>query len=123
VSNQTYTVQASTNLTAWNAVGAATSPNNSFRFTNSLPGGQPVFSSCVPLTNHQPQRKSTPAWRRIGGTAPAEMGWTRKFAGFSGGLENYIFSFTTASYGVKIGWIFDMGRRCQMLVTGCWQAD
>jgi hypothetical protein len=34
VSNQTYSVQASTNLTSWNTVGTATSTSNSFSFTN-----------------------------------------------------------------------------------------
>jgi hypothetical protein len=42
VTNQTYTVQASTNLTgtSWTTVGTATSQNGSFLFTNSLP--QPI---------------------------------------------------------------------------------
>ena len=40
VSNQTYTVLAGTNLTSWGSAGAATSANNSFRFTNSIPANQ-----------------------------------------------------------------------------------
>ncbi len=48
VSNQTYTVQASTNLTGWNTVGTATSQNNSFLFTNSVPQSNQFFRAAFP---------------------------------------------------------------------------
>ena len=48
VSNQTYTVQASTNLTTWSTVGAATSPNSSFGFTNNSPQSSQFFRIAFP---------------------------------------------------------------------------
>jgi hypothetical protein len=47
-SNQTYTVQASTNLITWSTVGIAASPNNSFRFTNATPQSSQFFRIAFP---------------------------------------------------------------------------
>jgi len=48
VSNQTYTVQASTNLTNWNTVGTAISQNNSFLFTNNSSQLKEFFRTSFP---------------------------------------------------------------------------
>jgi len=48
VSNQTYTVQASTNLTTWSNVGSATSQNSSFLFTNNSPQPSQFFRTAFP---------------------------------------------------------------------------
>lgn len=48
VSNQAYTVQASTNLTAWATVGTATSQVGAFHFTNSLSKARQFFRVAFP---------------------------------------------------------------------------
>lgn len=48
VSNQTYRVQASTNLTTWSDAGTATSSSNSFRYTNSAPQPAQYFRTAFP---------------------------------------------------------------------------
>jgi hypothetical protein len=48
VSNETYTVQSSTNLTTWSGAGTATSQNNSFAFTNSASPAKQFFRVVAP---------------------------------------------------------------------------
>jgi hypothetical protein len=48
VSNQTYAVQASTNLTTWSNVGAAASQTGSFVFTNSASQSSQFFRTAFP---------------------------------------------------------------------------
>jgi hypothetical protein len=48
VSNQTYEVQASMNLTTWTNVGAATSQNSSFGFTNNASQSSQFFRIAFP---------------------------------------------------------------------------
>jgi hypothetical protein len=48
VSNQTYTVQSSSNLTAWAAAGTATSANTNFFFTNSSAASPRFFRVSYP---------------------------------------------------------------------------
>jgi hypothetical protein len=48
VSNQTYTVQASTNLKTWNTVGVAASSSSSFSFTNGSSASNQFFRVALP---------------------------------------------------------------------------
>lgn len=48
VSNQTYHVQSSTNLVAWNTVGLATSSSNAFAYTNGTPQPRQFFQIIYP---------------------------------------------------------------------------
>ncbi len=48
VSNQTYTVQTSSNLTAWSNAGTATSTSNLFSFTNSMVSSGQFFRVVYP---------------------------------------------------------------------------